>query len=314
MTFQDNIETVFIKCPYCGIGTSINKNKLPTHEVIATCHTCNSKFSFLPSLTIGESSAPSNTNLSTTAQPDPFLKFEWDKPTEEAQRAATKKAPLLQSDNNTIKFPIKIDDFIFNNSYFITKSQKYYYCNIESLRFVIQNISINYSSDEHYIFSIRMRDDTIFNLQVGDAAFTINKKKVVEKKSNIKTVFNHINEITYDRRLGVYLNQLKNNNFILYKFLDQRIFGSKLKTVKICSDANIVMDNRIFNLKKARQTGTLKFGTAYGLGCDRTSDPYEISINEKKPILGGWAEGSGSLKIDGSWDYPIIFEILQSLS
>jgi hypothetical protein len=67
-------------------------------------------------------------------------------------------------------------------------------------------------------------------------------------------------------------------------------------------------------LKKARQAGALKFGTAYGLGCDRTIDPYEISINEKKPIIGGLVEGSCSLRIDGSWDYPIIFEILKSLS
>lgn len=80
------------------------------------------------------------------------------------------------------------------------------------------------------------------------------------------------------------------------------------------SDGNIVVDNQTFNLKKARQTGTLKFGTAYGRGCDRSIDPYEISINEKKPILGGWAEGLGPLKIDGGWDYPIIFKLLKSIS
>ncbi len=216
---------------------------------------------------------------------------------------------------NTINFPVKIDEFIFNDNNFITKAQKYDYRNIESLRFIIQNISINFSKDEHYNFSIRMSDDTLFDLQVGDAVFTINKKKVDEKKSNIRIIFNYLNRITYNRRLEMYLNQLKNNNYILYKFFDtNKIFGSKFKTIKIYNDGNVVMDNRIFNLKKARQTGTLKFGTAYGLGCDRTIDPYEISINEKKPILGGWAEGSGSLRIDGSWDYPIIFEILKMAS
>ncbi len=216
---------------------------------------------------------------------------------------------------NTIKFPIKINKYIFNENDFIAKAPKYDYRNIESLRFVIQNISINFSKDEHYNFSIRMSDDTIFDLQVGDAAFSINKKKVAEKKSNIRIIFNYLNHITYNRRLETYLNQLKNNNYILFKFLDTtKMFGSKIKTVKVYNDGNVAMDNRIFNLKKARQTGTLKFGTAYGLGCDRSIDPYEISINEKKPILGGRAEGSGSLRIDGSWDYPIIFEILKSLS
>jgi hypothetical protein len=157
-----------------------------------------------------------------------------------------------------------------------------------------------------------MSDDTIFNLHIGDAAFTVNKRKVAEKKSNIRIVYNYLNRTTFNRRLENYLNQLKHNSFISYKFIDtNKIFSSKIKIVKIYSDGNVVMDNRTFNLKKARQEGTLKFGTAYGLGCDRTIDPDEISINEKKPILGGWAEGSGSLRIDGSWDYPIIFEIFE---
>ena len=214
----------------------------------------------------------------------------------------------------TINFPIKINDFVFNENNFITIGKRYDYCDIESLRFVIQNISINFSKDEYYYFSIRMSDDSTFDLQMGDAAFTINKKKVATKKSNIRLVYNYLNQTTFNRRIETYLSQFKSNNFLVYKFINQKLFGSKLKIVKIYNDGNVVMDNRIFNLKKARQEGTLKFGTAYGFGCDKTMDPYEISINEKKPILGGWAEGFGSLRIDGSWDYPMIFEILKSLS
>lgn len=130
----------------------------------------------------------------------------------------------------------------------------------------------------------------------------------------MKNIFDYLNKETFNKRLENYSNQLKEKNYILYKFLNPKVFGEKFKIVKIYNDGNIVMDNRIFNAKKARQTGTLKFGTAYGLGCDRTIDPYEISINEKKPRFGGRIEGTGSLKIDGSWDYPIIFKILESLS
>ena len=215
---------------------------------------------------------------------------------------------------NTINFPIKIDKFIFNDNNFIFKSKTYHYCNIESLRFVIQNVSINLSKDEYYHFSIRMVDDSIFELNVGDAMFSINKKKVAAKKNNMKNIFDYLNKETFNKRLENYSNQLKENNYISYRFLNPKMFGEKLKTVKIYNDGNVVMDNRIFNVKKARHTGTLKFGTAYGLGCDKTIDPYEISINEKKPILWGRAEGSGSIRIDGSWDYPIIFEILKSVS
>jgi len=213
-----------------------------------------------------------------------------------------------------INFPTKIDKFIFNDNNFIFNSKTYGYCNIGSLRFVIQNVSINFSKDEHYHFSIRMVDDTLFELHVGDAMFSLNKKKVAAKKSNMKKVFGYLNKETYNKRIENYSNQLKEKNYISYKFLNPKMFGEKFKAVKIYNDGNVVMDNRIFNVKKARQTGTLKFGTAYGFGCDKSIDPYEISINEKKPILGGRAEGSGSMRVDGSWDYPIIFEILKSLS
>lgn len=49
------------------------------------------------------------------------------------------------------------------------------------------------------------------------------------------------------------------------------------------------------NLKRAREAGTLKFGTAYGLGLHRPINPFEISTNENPPIFGGRVEGSGSL-------------------
>ena len=216
---------------------------------------------------------------------------------------------------NTVNFPVKIDKFEFFNNSFTIKGKKYDYGHIESLRFVVQNVSINFSKDETYNLSIRMNDDTIHEIYARDASFSINKKKAVVKKSNTKAIYNYLNQGTYSRRVEIYLNQLKNNKFIIYKFVDQhKLLGSKLKTVKICADGNVILDNTIYNLEKARQTGTLKFGTAYGLGCDRTIDPYEISINEKKPILGGRAEGLGSMRIDGSWDYPIVFEILKSLS
>ncbi|WP_446011907.1 hypothetical protein [Candidatus Electrothrix sp.] len=215
---------------------------------------------------------------------------------------------------NTINFPTKIDKFIFNDNNFIFKSKKYNYCNIESLRFFIKNVSINFSKDEYFHFSIRMVDDSMFELHVGDAMFSINKKKVDEKKSNMKNVFDYLNKKTFSKRLESYLNQLKEEKYISYKFFSPKLLGEKFKTVKIYNDGNVVMDNRIFNVKKARQEGTLKFGTAYGFGCDKTIDPYEISINEKKPILGGRVEGADSMRIDGSWDYPIIFEILKSLS
>lgn len=208
------------------------------------------------------------------------------------------------------QFPLAINDFVFNSNTFTAKSKEYSYSSIESLRFVTQNFTINFSKDECCNLSIRMTDDTIFDLQVNDALFSINRKKVAEKKSRMKIVYAYLNEMTYSRRLETYLNQLK-HDCILYKFSDGT---NKVTTVKIYNNGNVVIGNKIMNLKTANAAGTLKFGTAYGIGCDRTIDPYEISINEKKAMLGGRIEGFGSMRIDGSWDYPMIFEILKALS
>lgn len=80
---------------------------------------------------------------------------------------------------NSINFPIKIDKFIFNDNNFNLNSKTYAYCDIESLRFVVHNVSINFSKDEHYSFSIRMADDSLFELHVQDAMFSMNKKKLL---------------------------------------------------------------------------------------------------------------------------------------
>ncbi len=208
-------------------------------------------------------------------------------------------------------FPIQIDKFAFAHDRFMLNAKEYTYESIESLKFVISNVTINFSTEETYIMSIRLNDDTIYAILVGDPIFSFNKKKVAAKKSNLRTVFNHINEFTYEPRVNRYLSQLK-AGCVYYKFPGWT--GSNVRTVRIHGNGDVVMDNVVFNLKRARETGTLKFGTAYGLGCDRSVDPYEISINEKKPLFGGWMEGSGSMRIDGGWDYPIIVEMLKSLS
>ncbi|HMX13952.1 MAG TPA: hypothetical protein PKE24_07595 [Thauera aminoaromatica] len=216
--------------------------------------------------------------------------------------------------SNSIYFPMKIDDFIFNEESFFLKNKEYKYSEIESLKFFVVNESINFSKDEVYNFMMRMTDDVIYSITIRDAAFSINRKRVAAKKESLLSVYKYINKITFEKRFERYFEQLRINNHVIYKFLDVKLFGSKIKAVRICNDGNVYLDGRTVNLKNARADGTLKFGTAYGLGCDKTIDPYEISINEKKPILGGLAEGSGSLRIDGGWDYPIIFEILKSFS
>jgi hypothetical protein len=215
---------------------------------------------------------------------------------------------------NNITFPIKIDEFIFYENRFTSKGVLYDYSAIESLKFFILNTSINFSNEERFNFLMRANDGSIFSLSIADAAFSFNQKKVLAKKQSLLKIYQYINELTFQRRINKYLYQLDSENFFDYKFLDTSILKTKLKTVKFSVDGNVFADGRVINLKKAKHEGTLKFGTAYGFGCDRSIDPYEISINEKKPIFGGYAEGTGSIRIDGGWDYPFLFEILKSIS
>ena len=94
-----------------------------------------------------------------------------------------------------------------------------------------------------------------------------------------------------------------------YKVPGEGLFGSKANTFFIYSNGDVTLAVKTVNLRHARDAGTLKFGTACGFGCDRSINPFEISINERPPMLGGRVEGSGSLRFDAGWDFPMIFEM-----
>lgn len=213
-----------------------------------------------------------------------------------------------------IVFPVKIDEFTFHEQSFTLKGREHAYSSIVSLIFHIFNTSINFSKDEAYIFGMRIVNDEVFGLKISDAAFSFNRKKVAEKKKNLLSIANHINQATFQQRLNGYLEQLRTSSCLQYKIPNGGLLGSKIDTVFIYDNGDVSLAGKTVNLKRARDAGTLKFGTAYGLGCDRTINPFEISINEKPPIIGGRAEGLGSVRFDAGWDFPMIFEILKSIA
>ncbi|MGR9046683.1 MAG: hypothetical protein ACU83N_15455 [Gammaproteobacteria bacterium] len=212
-----------------------------------------------------------------------------------------------------IRFPVQIDGFIFHELGFSVKGREYPYENIASLKFQIQNTTINFSTDETYILGIRTNSDEVISIRVSDAAFSFNKKKVAEKKRSLLAIANHVNSLTSQRRLDAYLEQMHKTGCIQYKVPSEALFGSRANTIFIYGNGDVSLAGKTVNLRRARETGTLKFGTAYGLGCDRSINPFEISINESPPIFGGRAEGAGSLRFDAGWDFPMIFEILKSI-
>lgn len=212
-----------------------------------------------------------------------------------------------------IHFPVQIDGFTFHDLDFSANGREYPYDSIASLKFQIQNTTINFSTDETYFLGIRMYSEEVINIRVSDAAFSFNNKKVAEKKKGLLAVANHVNSLTFQRRLNSYMEQMNTTGCIQYKVPSDALFSAKANTIFIYSNGDVSLGGTTVNLKRASEAGTLKFGTAYGLGCDRSINPFEISINESPPILGGWAEGMGSLRFDAGWDFPMIFEILKSI-
>lgn len=216
--------------------------------------------------------------------------------------------------NQAIEFPIQIDGYTFQRDHLSVKGRTLGYANIASLKFEIQRTTINFSTDETYGLWLRTNSDDVLGIRVSDAAFSFSKKKVAEKKANLKAVASHLNSLTFQRRLDGYLEQLRTVGHLKYKFPNESLFGAKLETVFIYGNGDVSLAGKTVNLRRAREAGTLKYGTAYGFGCDRSINPFEISINEKPPIFGGRAEGTGSLRFDAGWDFPMIFEILKSIS
>lgn len=216
--------------------------------------------------------------------------------------------------NKDIIFPLEIDGFTFHEQSFALKAGEHAYTSIASMKFHILNSSINFSTDETYSFGMRMDTDEVIGIRISDAAFSFNKKKVAEKKKNLLSIANYINKATFQRRLDAYLKQLRTSGCLQYKIPSAGLLGSKLDTVFIYENGDVSLAGKTVNLRRARDAGTLKFGTAYGLGCDRSINPFEVSINEKRPILGGRAEGLGSIRFDAGWDFPMIFEILKSFT
>jgi hypothetical protein len=205
------------------------------------------------------------------------------------------------------KFPIKIEKMVFDKSSFSGKYGEYKYTDIVSIKFLREVISINFSKNEFNNLSIRTSDNKIHEL--------LRKSPKVDK-GNIVKIFNYLNELTFSKRLNIYINSMEKNGYIDYKFFVLKmggLLGDREKTAKIYNNGNIVLDNKMYNLKKAYKFGTLKIGVARGIGCDTSSNPYEILIHEKKLLLGS-TERPGSMVIDGSWDHPIVSSIIKNIA
>lgn len=212
-----------------------------------------------------------------------------------------------------IRFPIEINGITFKERSFSANGRECAYEDIASLKFQIQNRTINFSTDETYFFGVRTSDDAIVTIRVSDAAFSFNKKKVSEKKRCLLAIANYLNELTFQKRLKAYLEQMHTSGCLRYKVPREGVFATGFNTVFIYANGDVSLSGKTVNLRRAREAGTLKYGTAYGLGCDSSINPFEISVNEKPPLFGGWMEGTGSIRFDAGWDFPMIMEILKSI-
>ena len=83
-----------------------------------------------------------------------------------------------------ISLPVQIDGFTFHEIGFSIKGREYPYENIASLKFLIQNTTINFSTDETYILGIRTHSDEIISIHVSDA-YTLSLHDALPKECKI---------------------------------------------------------------------------------------------------------------------------------
>ena len=155
-----------------------------------------------------------------------------------------------------IRFPVQIDGFIFNERGFSVKGREYSYEAIASLKFQILNTTINFSTDETYFFGIRTNKDEAIAIRISDAAFSFNKKKVAEKKRCLLAIANHLNRLTYQRRLNAYLDQINSSDCLQYKVPSEGLFSSGWNTIFIYKNGDVSLSGKTANLKRARGRNT----------------------------------------------------------
>jgi len=206
------------------------------------------------------------------------------------------------------EFPIEAKGLKLSEKSFFFKGKEYMYEGITGLYFQMSSGTMNFVSYTTVKLKIRMDDGKIMKI-------SINKKLWNKKQLNaIIDDYNILNKITINNRANFYLSKLKNDGHFVYEYNSSNL--RLPQTVKIYENGIVEKGSKKVNLKRARESGILQFGTNLkssewsGMSKFNHYNPNEIAMSEKKKVF----HINQLLRINAEWDTNIIIHIVKQLS
>lgn len=213
------------------------------------------------------------------------------------------KTTSPQQEQGIPSFHIEVKGLIMNEKEFSFRKKKYAYNDVIGLYYKHQRQTFNFLHSTHVMLRIKISDNNIIKLKTKFGMFN---EKTVSALEEAHTV---LHRLTFDNRLNYYLTTMKQNGYIDYKFLSS--YFCKPSSVRIYADGFVEKRSKRINLRVAKQSGTLIFGTYAETFTGRQShyNSCEIAIAEKPN-----ARLMFALTINAEWDTGIIHGIIKLLS
>jgi hypothetical protein len=275
-----------IKCPDCGKEIS---------DLAVTCINC------------GRPMPATRTNTDNYNQPI--------RSTSAVSASTGNKSSLDDRINKIIvsKMPIEVKGLKLEEHYFLYEGQQYSYDKITGLYYISQSRTVNFVTTSNAAMKLRLINDDA--LKFSDKGF---RKKTREKiRQKFDDAYYILCKKTINSRYNYYHNQLKINGFIEYKYSAKAAEGGMWSDIQIPTSARIYADGFIekggkrYDLRIAKQTGMLIFGSHWGYGFMSSRDDTQIVISEKNIKL---FPAVRTLRINAVWDADIIHSIIKALS
>jgi hypothetical protein len=213
------------------------------------------------------------------------------------------KTASPQQEQEILSINIEVNGLVLNEKGFSFKGKQYAYNDVIGLYYKQQRMTINFVPSTHISLKIKTSDNNIIKLKTKFGIF--NKKKV----SALNQAYEVLHRLTFENRVNYYLTKIQQNGFFDYEFSSSKI--GIPSSVRIYADGFVEKRSKRINLRVAKQSGTLLFGTYAESFTGRHSSysPCEIAISEKNnPTY------IGTLRINAEWDTDIIHGIMKLLS
>jgi len=226
-------------------------------------------------------------------------------------------APRVNSNSTTLNYKylvkginIKVKKLKLLDDSFLFGSKRYSYDKIIGLYYKDESATVNFIKSSSVSMKLKLVDGSILSVSAGG----IFQKKSMEL---IRKAYSILRQITLNNRFNYYLRQFKRNGFIEYKYFSKMTEAGSWSfigiptTVRIYAQGYIEKNGKRYDLRIAKQSGILEFGSNWSSGLNSSYDPTQIVISEKHIKL---FPAIRTLRINAVWDTEIIHAIIRALS